>query len=272
MHVDLQPFQAASFVMLSAGGRTVLALAHRHLPNCAATLHYALAAIGIATLYHSAIDNYAIIRNFAPALTNMAVLLTAGPLLLRMFQPLDVTDDADRPGRRRGWSLLGDIATAWGAMPHFGPGTEPGSLRIVLFVTSYAFSLGQPYSSTVQHHRSHICIQFWCFMSAIHFLFEDRHTSHNAHIHWGVGARPGQDTYRTAEVIKNFLLAASTLDDELPLEDAFHRAWATKLAVAWKADAEYNKRDVPPWAREFFDTPPPQQQQQEQPQPQRRRS
>ena len=43
---------------------------------------------------------------------HMAVLrITAEPVLMRMMEPLDVEGDEARPGRARGWSVRGDVAT-----------------------------------------------------------------------------------------------------------------------------------------------------------------
>ncbi len=256
IHLDLKQLQAASFIMLSPGGRTLIAIAQRCLPTGRATLNFALAALGIASLYHDTIEQFANCGDHLTTLMNMAPLLVAAPLLLQLFQPLDVTNDAARPGRKRGWSLLGDIVTAWGPVPHFGPGTEPGMLRIVLFITSHAFGgIADPYSSKTQHHRSQICIQFWCFMSAIHFLYEDRHTSDDADAHW---ENERGKTPKTSAAVKAFLLAAKDkkvnpgANFDGPMPPDFHKSWAKKLAVAWKADSGYSPLDVPPWAKEFF--------------------
>ena len=84
----------------------------------------------------------------------------------------------------------------------------------------------------MQHHRSQVCLYFWCFVEAVRWLWKDRVESSDADAHWS-------DHHKTSAVIRGFLFAARGWEE---LQADVQMLWARALAHAYKAD---HKKDTP---------------------------
>ena len=210
------------------------------------TIEYALCLIGIGPTYHDMAKHWA--RDCAPkesALHLLDILQDIAPLLAADFDTIVRMSATNGVEQEPGWQ-----ATTRGPIPHRGAGSATGSFRMVLLSTSVGNYRGRRggagahgYNTTVQHHRSQVCL-YWCrFVEAIRWIWADRMESSDADTHWAA------THFKTAKVIRDFLTSAHAWG-ELGAVDAV--LWARALARAYMQD---EKCDWPAWVSDAIRVP-----------------
>ena len=202
------------------------------------TVEYALCLIGIGPTYHDLAKKWA--RDCAPkesALHLLDILQDIAPLLSTDFDTIVGMSATNGIEQEPGWQ-----ATTRGPVPHRGSGSATGAFRMVLLSTSVGNYRGRRggagahgYNTTVQHHRSQVCL-YWCrFVEAIRWIWADRMESYNADTHWAA------THFKTAKVIRDFLTSAHAWGE---LGAVVEVLWARALARAYMED---EKCDWPAW-------------------------
>jgi hypothetical protein len=217
-HVDASTNIASSFCLWTSGLPTNL------LPYATDySFEVALTFMGIRPKHWEAAKMFAKDhRDQESALCLEDIAQDMAPLLADDFDRCVGMSDTNGKRVEAGW--VGTTRGPWG---HSGPGTPDGKFRLCLLLTSFPRVRGQRgYNTEVQHHCSQVCLYFWCFVEAVHWLWKDRVESSDADAHW-------RDHHTTSAVIRGFLSAARGWE---VLQLDVQTLWARALAHAYKAD------------------------------------
>jgi hypothetical protein len=225
-HVDASGNVASSFVLLTDGVATDV---FSSIPNF--SLEAAWTLIGITEPFWGAASAYAKSLRTAKAAANIDnQLMDIAPLLMSDWETF-VQPSATNGIRAK----AGFIVSTRGAWPHRGKGSLDGKFRLVLLITSFPTMCDRPevisgYDTELQHHRSQVCMYWWCFHRALYWLSVDRFESPDAHLHWG-------DHPRAQKVVKAFLTMHQTSWATWPrVPDDARTLWARALACAYFED------------------------------------
>jgi hypothetical protein len=198
-------------------------------------LQHALRLIGIGAEYLEAVVDYAATRH-AVSEGLIELLMDAAPMLSHDWLPIYHAAVEDGKAHQ---VTRGTVNSGGGALPHGSPAAPQGVVRLLAFVISAARGY-QQYDTTVQHHRSQVCIQFQAWEAAVHWLWKDLAYSLDADVHWMVDELPG-----FAAAVKGVVRDLEKCETVGPSKEAVCKM-AKKLACAWSAAND--NMDCPVWA------------------------